>query len=239
MLPGLLAGNLGDSSSLDTSHRFTYEWNDDGLDSLYENGEWVSVLRDRKELLDILGTRVRLTVAEFASERVFVHAGVVAVDGRAIVIPGKSFSGKTTLVAELVRRGALYYSDEYAVFDKDGLVWPFPKCISIRSETGDSRKQTDYPVEAFGGTAGTEPLPVGMVLLTGYKPNAKWRPRILSSGKGLIEIIRDTIPIRNDPTFTLSVLNQVVQNSVIVKSPRGDVSESADRILEFFEAECF
>ena len=38
--------------------------------------------------------------------------------GRAIVIPGRTFSGKSTLVAELVRAGATYYSDEYAVEDE-------------------------------------------------------------------------------------------------------------------------
>ena len=48
-------------------------------------------------LLDAL---VRTRVAHDAPDRVFVHAGVVAQRGRAIVLPGRSMSGKTTLVAE-------------------------------------------------------------------------------------------------------------------------------------------
>ena len=60
-------------------------------------------------------------------ERVFVHAGVVGWKGHAIVIPGRSRSGKTTLVAELVKAGAEYYSDEFAVLDAEGRVHPFPE----------------------------------------------------------------------------------------------------------------
>jgi uridine kinase len=41
-----------------------------------------------------------------------------------IAIPGRSFSGKTSLVTALVRAGAVYYSDEFAVIDRDGLVRP-------------------------------------------------------------------------------------------------------------------
>ena len=56
-------------------------------------------------------------VGEHASRRVFVHAGVVAIDGGAVLIPGKSFSGKTTLTRALVEQGGVYYSDEFAVID--------------------------------------------------------------------------------------------------------------------------
>ena len=64
----------------------------------------------------------------------FVHAGVVAVDGRALLLPGGSFTGKTTLVAALLRAGAQYGSDEYAVLDEAGLVLPaYPRPLSIRN----------------------------------------------------------------------------------------------------------
>ena len=37
---------------------------------------------------------VQLYVAEMSPEHVFVHAGVVSWRGRAILLPGRSFSGK-------------------------------------------------------------------------------------------------------------------------------------------------
>jgi hypothetical protein len=36
------------------------------------------------------------------------------------VLPGRSFAGKTTLVAALVQVGAEYWSDEYPVLDAEG-----------------------------------------------------------------------------------------------------------------------
>ncbi len=234
MLPLLLPDCHRLIDEVEVNHEFFYVWNRSKLDTVYKNGEKVMTRGAREKALDRLNSEIRLTVAEFAVERVFVHAGVVGWKGKAIVIPAKSYQGKSTLTAELVRRGALYYSDEYAIFDKNGLVSPFHKMISIRSE-GNDRKQTDYPIEVFGGELGTETIPVGMVLLTGYKPKAKWNPKILSSGKGLIEIIRDTVPIRKNPIFTLAVLNKVVKTSLVVKSARGEASEVADAILQFDE----
>src|SRR5579884_708898 len=68
----------------------------------------------------VLETDIKLYVAEYARRRVFVHAGVVAHDGGAILIPAASRAGKSTLVAALLERGAHYLSDEYAVLDADG-----------------------------------------------------------------------------------------------------------------------
>jgi hypothetical protein len=67
-------------------------------------------------------------IALHAPEHVFVQAGVVGVGERAMVLPGKSFAGKTTLVAALVRAGAEYWSDEYAVLDANGDVHPYAGC---------------------------------------------------------------------------------------------------------------
>src|SRR5712692_5257780 len=111
--------------------------------------------------LDKFESDLQLYVAEKAQRRVFIHGGAVGWRGQAIVIPGRSFSGKTTLVAELVRAGATYYSDEYAVLDARGRVHPFPKPLGIRGDA--SAKQVKSAVETFGGRAGIEPLPVGMV----------------------------------------------------------------------------
>ena len=86
-----------------------------------------------EDLLEQFESHVQLTVAEFAPRRVFVHAGVVAWNGNAIVIPGSSFSGKSTMVSALLRAGATYYSDEYAVIDEQGRVRPYPRELRIRS----------------------------------------------------------------------------------------------------------
>ena len=93
------------------------------------------------EVLEAFDSWVRFSVAELTDRRVFVHAGVVGWKNRAILIPGKSFAGKTSLVAELVKAGATYYSDEFAVLDSQGLVHPYHKPLSLR-EPGGCGKQT-------------------------------------------------------------------------------------------------
>ena len=59
--------------------------------------------RDPGLALTRLESGIRWYVAENARGRVFVHAGAVGWKGRAIVLPGESFSGKTNLVAALIR----------------------------------------------------------------------------------------------------------------------------------------
>src|SRR6059058_4219429 len=88
--------------------------------------------RNFDDLLDAFESHVQLTVAEFAPRCVFVHAGVVGWNNRAIVIPGLSHSGKTTLVKQLIEAGASYYSDEYAVLDEKGCVHSYPRPLGVR-----------------------------------------------------------------------------------------------------------
>src|SRR5512144_1671386 len=126
--------------------------------SVLQGTDAVSGSADLQIALEVLDARLRAHIALQAPDHIFVHAGVVGYAGRAIVIPGLSFSGKTTLVTELVRVGATYYSDEFAVLDDAGLVHPYPKPLSIRS---GGISQVDHAVEAIGGTAGVEPLPIG------------------------------------------------------------------------------
>src|SRR5215210_1449652 len=133
--------------------RFDFTLTDKNSFTLSRNGEELSGIEsiDLDLALELLETQLRLYVGTRSPEFIFFHAGVVAHRGRAIVIPASTFAGKTTLVAALVRAGAVYYSDEFAVVNRDGLIVPFPKPLSIRDD--DGWNQTDHAVESFGGAA--------------------------------------------------------------------------------------
>ena len=181
------------------------------------------------QLLDILESDLRMYVAEFARRRLFVHAGVVGWHGQAIVVAGRSYSGKTTLVRELVRAGATYYSDEYAVFDARGYVYPYPTPLSIR-EVPDSPPRR-YPVEELGGVQGLKPLPVGMVLLGRYRERARWRPRPLSPGRAVLQLLTNTVAARQRPDGALATLLGVVAHARVLQGVRGEAEPIASAVL--------
>jgi hypothetical protein len=189
--------------------------------------------RSRKfdEVLDGFESHVQLTVAEHAPRRVFVHAGVVGWNGRAIVIPGLSHSGKTTLVHQLVRAGATYYSDEYAVLDARGRVHPYARPLGMRTPNSPETKKV--PAKEIGASIGTRPLRIGLVLSTSFKKGARFRPRELSRGQGALELLANTVSARTQPRLALGALPKALESARILKGARGEASEIIDSILEW------
>jgi hypothetical protein len=187
---------------------------------------------DRRDLLERFGSVVSLHVAETSPHRTFVHAGVVGWGKAAILIPGRSRFGKTTLVAALVRAGAAYYSDEFAVVNRHGKVYPYPRDLQVR-ENGSSR-QTPRNVEELGGINGTRPLPVGLVIVSRHQAGALWSPRELSPGIGLLHILDNTVSARTSPATVLSSLKHVVSDARIVRGVRGEASAVVDWIAAHF-----
>lgn len=222
----------------DGGARFRFELIDlgDGEFSARTADDWIIRRADLERTLAYLASHIRLTVAENAPRHVFVHSGAVGWKGRAILVPGASYSGKTTLTAELVKLGAGYFSDEYAVIDSEGFVQPFPKTLSMRGIIDDHR-QVELAVEEIGGRVASEKMSVGTVVLSKFKKGSVWRPRRLSRAKGLMALIAETVPIRTSPNFTLAVLNRVASSAIFLRSNRGEASDAAARLFEYLDAE--
>lgn len=196
---------------------------------LYAGGELAARSLDAEAVFERFESEVRHYVAERAPRRVFVHAGVVAWRGRAVLIPGRSMSGKTTLVAELVRAGAEYYSDEYAVLDRAGRVHPYARPLTVRE--GGGLRRTRRRAEEFGGRVGKEPLPVGLVVVSQYGPGARWLPRPLTTGACVLELLSNTVSARRSPARALSALTRTAAGAGAVAGLRGEASETAESIL--------
>lgn len=186
--------------------------------------------KDLELVLRVFESDLQIMVADNARRRVFVHAGVVAWKTNAILIPGRSFSGKTTLVSKLVKAGATYYSDEYAVLDERGLVHPFPRPLGVRQAGEFETKRVN--VEAIGGVAGSKPLRVGLVVSTSYREGARWRPRQLTTGRGVLELLANTVSARSQTNLALATLPKAIKFAEILKGVRGEADEIVDSILE-------
>ena len=190
---------------------------------LYRGARCLLAGARRDEVLRTLEQDVHLHVAEYAPAHVFVHAGVVGWHGRALLFPGRSFAGKSTLVARLLAAGASYYSDEYAVLDERGRVHPFPRPLSLRIGEGTRR----LPHTAYGAALGTGPLPVGAVLVTRYRSGARWLARPLSPGEAVLALFRHTICGCRRPVQALQVLREAMLRARAFTGPRGE----ADQLL--------
>jgi hypothetical protein len=199
------------------------------LNRIYCDGAEIAKSRDLKRMLDALESELQLFVAEYSPRRVFIHAGVVGWRGKAIIIPGRSYSGKTTLVKTFVEAGATYYSDEYAVLDSKGFVHPYPRALGVR-ET-DAFDQTKYTIESLGGIAGRKPLPVAMVIVSQFKKKANWRPQRLSPGQGTLALLANAVAVRREPELTLTALQQIAPHAEILKGKRGEARPMVDSIL--------
>ena len=184
---------------------------------------------DRADALSALEAELRQAVAAASRGFVFVHAGVVGWRGRALVLPGRSGAGKTTLVAELVRAGATYYSDEFAVLDRRGRVHPFAKPLSIRGEGGLA---VSTPVAALGGQAGEGPLSPILVALAHHRPGGRFRPTRLSPAQALLAMLAHTVPMRRRPKASLHALQGALSRALVVKGARGEAARTAQVLLD-------
>ncbi len=184
---------------------------------------------DLRLALGILDAQLRMHIALHAPDHVFVHAGVVGVGERAIVLPGRSFAGKTTLVAALVQAGAEYWSDEYAVLDADGLVHPYPKPLSVRIDA--TRATEERSIESLGGRAGDRPLPVDLIAFTSYRPGVAWALRPCSAGQGAVKLLEHSVAARARPEQVLAAVRRATTDAVILEGDRGDAEEAAGALL--------
>jgi hypothetical protein len=189
---------------------------------------------DLDEALDALQEALEQAVAHGAKNRVFMHAGVVGWRGRAIVLPGRTFAGKSTLVAALLRAGATYYSDEFAVFDGDGHVHPFARPLAMRKENGlrDGR----YTPEQLGSHAGDMPLPVGVVAFLEYRAGVTPRLRPLSPGQTALELVRYCYRAEEEPEMALFTVQRAVEDAACLKGVRGEADAMAAQLLRAVES---
>jgi hypothetical protein len=199
------------------------------LYEITENGIVLAVETSLKAAACVVEAWAQLTIATLAKELVFVHAGVVGWRNRAIVMPGRSLSGKSTLVLALAQAGADYYSDEYAIFDLEGRVhpyWRLPKLRAASSQQAASR--------LLGGVLSDPPpipIPLGWVLISRYEAESKWQPRRLTCGATLLGLLDNTVPLRLRPEQSVRTLARAIANAQGFEGMRGEAADFAEEAL--------
>jgi hypothetical protein len=197
---------------------------------LHVRGREIAASESMDELLETLESALHFEVAVGARDRLFVHAGAVGWRGRALILPGRSWSGKTTLVEALLRAGATYFSDEYAVLDPQGNVHPYPRMLSIRVR--GARRPRRVAAESLGSRSTREAWPVGLIAVTSYRGGTASQPRPLSAGEALLAMLANTVVARSQPSFALDVLGAAVTGVEAIQWTRGEANDTAAMLVE-------
>ncbi len=170
---------------------------------------------------------LHLSIALHATHHVFVHAGVVAWNGNAIIIPGRSRTGKSTLVHALVQAGATYLSDEYALATPQGTIAPYPRPIQLRNTTG--RRLVD--ADSIGTTADST-HPPGLVVFTRFVADATFEPIAVAPASAALDLFDNTVIAEVDPASATAAVAQIARVATTIRSNRPNAAAVASQILE-------
>ncbi len=157
-----------------------------------------------------------------------VHAGAVGWAGRGLLLPGGTHAGKSSLVAELLRRGATYYSDEYALIDGEGRLHAYPRPLLLRD---GSPEQVAVTAEACGAATGKAPAAVGWILALAYRSESEWDVAAVPQSEGLLTLLRNTPHVLAESPELLGVFGRAVAGARCYRGFRPDTRVAADEIL--------
>lgn len=181
--------------------------------------------------LDSIASDLQHAIAEHSKQHLFIHAAVIGWRGRAVLLPGRTCTGKSTLALALVRAGATYFSDEFARIDRHGRVHPFPRPFSIRCADG---RRLVWP-DREGIEIASAPRRAGAIISTHYNFDGVWRPSSLSPGHAALELLRNTVVVRSDPGKAVRYASMLASSAAAVWSPRGEADATVPFLLQLLD----
>ena len=181
--------------------------------------------------LDSIDCDLQHTIAKHSRDHLFLHAGVLGWRQRAILFPGRTCTGKSTLINALIRAGAVYFSDEFARIDARGWVHPFCRPLSLRTPRG---KLTVHP-EQEGLQIADGPYRIGAIVATHYSAGRAWCPTRLSPGQAALELLSNAVAVRSDPIKAVEYVGKLVSSARAISSPRGEAEATVPVLFETLE----
>lgn len=178
-----------------------------------------------------LAGQLEYAIAERSETYIFLHAGVVVVGDQAIILPGESHAGKSTLVAALVKQGAAYFSDEYAVISSSGAVLPFPRKIALRNDLYYPIGRTDLSHAVPEPDTVTSGCRAALIVFAKYAPDGICQFELLDRTSALIELCQNTVGFRIRPDMSFAYLDRLLDLPRTYKGQRGDADSAARYIL--------
>lgn len=204
--------------------RFALELAGDGGYSVLQDDMVEARIPTLENALANLRYRLFDYAVHHARDHLIVSAGVVGHEGGAIVLPGPTRAGKTYLVAALLRAGAEYYADDWAILDAQGRVNPYPTPLfRLRGQT--------TPDDLIASARQNPPIPVGVIARVAYSPDASWTPQPRPRAEGVTMLIGHAYGM-DDPPAALKIARSAARRALVIVAKRGEADEAAASLLE-------
>ncbi len=190
------------------------------------------------------------TVLSHVANHVVLHAGVVSLNGRAVILCGEANKGKTTLTLALVREGFKFLSDEVAFIDrKTGMVQPFPRALGLRENTlsmfsevsrmknreatqslsGDEKWLIDID-DIFPGRRGDSAAVSRILFLEGFSEETVLTP--MSSADALLQCTKFAHTADDSPIQSMLAVADVVQQAKCFHLHSGTIEDTVRAVSE-------
>jgi len=168
-------------------------------------------------------------LGEFSKKFAFIHAGVVRWQGEAILLPGRSHAGKTTLTAALVQAGADYISDDLAVIGPGASVQLLSQPIRLRADVagGFDLSTTRHRPDLLE----TDQAPIAGIVFLQYCADRNLRLQTLSKGETTQHLLANSMNARHQPQLVMQYCAAAAQRAWCVQGVRRDAAQAADYIL--------
>lgn len=158
-----------------------------------------------------------------------VHAGAVLLDQRALLIPGSTHAGKSSLVAELLRRGASCLSDEYALIGDDGRVHAYPRPLLLRNGRPE---QSLFLPDELGSSFAACPAEVGWIVAVDYAPAGEWALQPQQQSEAVMLLLRNTPHEMAESPDLVNFFLPVAAKAKCYRGTRGEAHRAVEHILD-------
>ncbi|MCW5698394.1 MAG: hypothetical protein KIT00_00980 [Rhodospirillales bacterium] len=200
--------------------------------TLSMDGKMLLCTADEALLLRSFENALHLAVSAYSRRYVFVRAGVVRHGETVIVLPGKDGCGKTMLVSALLRAGASYFSDAFAVFDPNGLAHPYPVPLTVTATPdGDPESVAVSYQHHYQPPPAPGPCAIGLIATLDYRPGASWRVDASTPKEAAVALLSNSLFVGAAPERSLRAIAAACVGIDALKGERGDADDAARRLL--------
>jgi energy-coupling factor transporter ATP-binding protein EcfA2 len=225
------------------------EESDDRYRLRFSGGDLIRSSRAEDALLHLLW-HINAEAFRRTGDFLLIHAGAVVAPetGDAILLPGGTGSGKTTLVAALISEGFDYLSDEAAAIDPvSNLVYPFPRALAFKQgswevvasiwkgvETiqldGGIGNQRHVLPEDLRAACRAQPSPVRTIVSVKYESSSPTEIVRVSRAAAAVKLAEGALNLRTYRERGIELIGRVVRDAECYQLRSGDLREAVGAV---------